>query len=655
MPSQVLQRVVTLVLGISIGIAIALSGFTDLNAPSNASTLAPSSPAPSITPAASDAACTVAPSTVAPSPVLAVPLSMTSTQHEPLRTLVGSNGCPLGMNTDDMLGIAEHTTKKILVDVPATVTARRTRFRNRRQKIPYRIMQNNKLDQVPLGMWHAMHSVVAHNPEYDYEYFSDERMRSFIVVNMNRRTLEAFDTLVPGAFKSDLFRYCWLWVRGGIYVDSDMTAFEPLSKLLPPDAEFVSPEDNNNGFLYNAFLATTPHHPIIGAAITLSVDRILAHWYGHVLAITGPVLLGEAFESIVQHRPKKLTSYLNGTIRINNYERRGDCGAGFVNDESISAFVTAYPTYRAEMSWYHAGTKQYWDYVYSRTAYVDHTKLIDSCPFGLRVGAITEGVVPPFNGLELITSLVDVSTLIPATNRSLRTSRRIPYRLMFAAPVSQITVGMRENINDVIDLARDHDIEFYSVHTARDYMRLHCPDLVDVFDGLRPVLMQLDVFRYCWLYTSGGLALSPYSTFFVNFSFVGEQDTFVVARDAAVDLPSDTLLGAAPRHPVMKRALDLVAQRVRQQEYGSEFGHVVGRNLLKDALDSNPGLDNIHLLKFIKADHCIAGVVRDANDRAILFNSYVLARSELSWYLPVPTPKDAFAARTVFVNQTKLA
>jgi hypothetical protein len=57
------------------------------------------------------------------------------------------------------------------------------------------------------------------NPEFTHYLFDDADCREFIAANFDYSVLDAFDRLIPGAYKADLWRYCVLYVRGGIYLD----------------------------------------------------------------------------------------------------------------------------------------------------------------------------------------------------------------------------------------------------------------------------------------------------------------------------------------------------------------------------------------------------------------------------------------------------
>ena len=56
--------------------------------------------------------------------------------------------------------------------------------------------------------------------------------REFISKYFNKDVLEAYDTLLPGAYKADLWRYCILYKMGGIYMDIKYTLSNNTYKLI---------------------------------------------------------------------------------------------------------------------------------------------------------------------------------------------------------------------------------------------------------------------------------------------------------------------------------------------------------------------------------------------------------------------------------------
>lgn len=131
------------------------------------------------------------------------------------------------------------------------------------------------------------------------EYFTDKDCRQYIVSNeqyLPKKTLESYDLLVPGAFKADLFRYCIIYLNGGLYSDIKMRCVKPLRKYMDYDLIITLDRhtDNNRIGLYNAFFGAKKEHPVIYKTIKECVKRIQDRFYGvSSLDITGPLMFGD--------------------------------------------------------------------------------------------------------------------------------------------------------------------------------------------------------------------------------------------------------------------------------------------------------------------------------------------------------------------------
>ena len=140
------------------------------------------------------------------------------------------------------------------------------------------------------------------NPEFAYRYFDDADAREFIGDEYPADVLAAFDSLRPGAFRADLWRYCYVARSGGVYVDIRMEPLVALRTILgfsdetPP--QFVGVIDRPEvgpGFLYNAFFAATADHPFVVGALERALDQIARRNFGrNALDITGPGCFGAA-------------------------------------------------------------------------------------------------------------------------------------------------------------------------------------------------------------------------------------------------------------------------------------------------------------------------------------------------------------------------
>ena len=78
---------------------------------------------------------------------------------------------------------------------------------------------------------------------WEYNFYDDAASEAFLDEHFPPEVREAYETLIPGAYKADLFRYCVLLIHGGIYSDVDVLLSTDLDKLLEDDVGFMVPVD----------------------------------------------------------------------------------------------------------------------------------------------------------------------------------------------------------------------------------------------------------------------------------------------------------------------------------------------------------------------------------------------------------------------------
>jgi mannosyltransferase OCH1-like enzyme len=115
---------------------------------------------------------------------------------------------------------------------------------------------------------------------WEYKFYTDEVARHMLEVHFPPEVVETYDTLKPGAFKADLFRYCILLIYGGVYSDMDVLLESNLDVAIAPDVGFVVPVDepgtpvNKRMCLWNGFIAAAPGHPFLAEAIETVVNNV---------------------------------------------------------------------------------------------------------------------------------------------------------------------------------------------------------------------------------------------------------------------------------------------------------------------------------------------------------------------------------------------
>jgi mannosyltransferase OCH1-like enzyme len=131
---------------------------------------------------------------------------------------------------------------------------------------------------------------------------------------------KAYDILVPGAYRADLFRYCYLYINGGIYIDNKIIERIPLRDIILSTDTFIICNDytrdniissggESKGYL-NSVIMSVPNNKLLKNMIDRVVDNILnkqaeflykAAYFGckDILDITGPTLFYKVLQGNV--------------------------------------------------------------------------------------------------------------------------------------------------------------------------------------------------------------------------------------------------------------------------------------------------------------------------------------------------------------------
>ena len=113
--------------------------------------------------------------------------------------------------------------------------------------IPPNIFQTWHTKFLPPQMSKAVNTIRILNPGFNYFLFDDNDCREFIKTHFKPDVLDAYDSLIPGAYKADLWRYCVLFIHGGIYMDIKYTPLNGFKFInLTEKEHFVSDIDNVN-------------------------------------------------------------------------------------------------------------------------------------------------------------------------------------------------------------------------------------------------------------------------------------------------------------------------------------------------------------------------------------------------------------------------
>ena len=144
------------------------------------------------------------------------------------------------------------------------------------------------------------------NPEFNHYLYDDDMCREFIKDNFDEDVLYSFDKLKPGAFKADLWRYCILYIKGGIYLDIKYSCINEFKLIYLTDKEYFVKDRtilNIDCGIYNGLLVCLPYNTILVKTIYNIVENVKKIYYENIynshlidsLCITGPILLDKQF------------------------------------------------------------------------------------------------------------------------------------------------------------------------------------------------------------------------------------------------------------------------------------------------------------------------------------------------------------------------
>jgi mannosyltransferase OCH1-like enzyme len=169
-------------------------------------------------------------------------------------------------------------------------------------KIPLNIYQTWISKYLERHMRKASEKIKKNNPEFKYYLFDDRDCRKFISDHFSHEILYTYDNIIPGAYKADLWRYCVLYINGGIYIDIKYEPIDDFKFIDLINKEYYVKDRNGLWIndkigIYNAFMICYPKNEILLKCINQIVVNTKNNFYGHnALYPTGPGLLGLFFD-----------------------------------------------------------------------------------------------------------------------------------------------------------------------------------------------------------------------------------------------------------------------------------------------------------------------------------------------------------------------
>ena len=178
---------------------------------------------------------------------------------------------------------------------------------NTENRIPKNIFQTFETKDLSPEFQAIVNSWKEKNPNYEYHFHDKNDREEFIRTKFDARIYNAYKRIVPGAYKADLWRYCVLYIHGGIYIDIDSVCLGEIDTFLNSSVECMTIVDFNlhptegKYNLANGCIASIPKFPVLLECIHQIVEHVERnHVPSSKLDFSGPGLLG-----------RKMNLYLN--------------------------------------------------------------------------------------------------------------------------------------------------------------------------------------------------------------------------------------------------------------------------------------------------------------------------------------------------------
>jgi mannosyltransferase OCH1-like enzyme len=124
-------------------------------------------------------------------------------------------------------------------------------------------------------------------PDYKHIIFDDKDCINFLEKYYSKEIVNRFNTLKKGAHKADLFRYCYLYINGGLYLDIKTILIKPVSEIFTNKNfiySVISASDNKS--IYQGIIYTPPHQEIFKVLIYKLVNTSNLKLHLDYLAVT---------------------------------------------------------------------------------------------------------------------------------------------------------------------------------------------------------------------------------------------------------------------------------------------------------------------------------------------------------------------------------
>ena len=409
--------------------------------------------------------------------------------------------------------------------------------------VPLDIYQTWHTKDLPEEMMISIIKLRKDNPQFRYHLYDDDDCKNFIKENFELKEYEAYEKLIPGAYKADFWRYCILYKNGGIYIDIKFhTNNFNLKQLINKDY-FVKDRDGHwkkdKIGIYNGFMVAKPNNPIFLKCINEIVENIeTENMCYNSLYVTGPGLLGKYFKNTYDFE----LFFSNDAWHIQ------------YNGKNI---LTMYKKYREEQLQYQ--NVPHYNILWKK-------KLIYKNAF--------DEIKVEKDMLFDIVLMKNVKTDIP-TNI---------YQVNIEPIITQKNI---QKITRIKELYPNFGYFLFSLYDCGEFIRKNFDFRIFLaYTKLKHIKNKLDLWKYCVLYKNGGVYIDLNYNLTDDFNISSYLFKNYYIKDDVINFLVPDIIMSEKGNVKLLNCIEKIVTNVKEKNYGSDWTEVSNSTLLTSEFNS---------------------------------------------------------------------
>lgn len=194
-------------------------------------------------------------------------------------------------------------------------------------------------------------------PNYRYLIFDDEDIVRFLKTYYDKKILDTFYSLDKGPHRADLFRYCYLYKFGGVYLDIKTQLIDNIDKIFnKDDVQLYTVLSTFKTTIHQGIIAAKPNNDIFRILIDYIVEckkpiKIYFEFTKHFFRVIKQYYkTNRIYEGFYKDKNKRFNLYLfaekcsrNEKNCVDGLDRYGRCC--YIYDKTKKIIKTRYSDY----------------------------------------------------------------------------------------------------------------------------------------------------------------------------------------------------------------------------------------------------------------------------------------------------------------------